>query len=241
MPNSSPVAQSPAPRTGSHLKVALVEDDPDLLEELSASLGEEGFDVIACPSAEAFWRAHAHTAFDLVVLDLGLPRENGLSVLRRLRDNATLGIVVLTARVLPADHASSLSEGADAFLPKPVDLGVLAATLRSVARRMRQAAPATVAWRLTSDGWSLHAPDGAMVELSPQERLLLACLMESPGNAVPREALLDRFERAGEDADPQRLDMVVHRLRKKVAALGHRLPLRTLYRTGYVFQHAAHG
>lgn len=240
MPNRSAPSDAAAPRGPVHsgatsLKVALVEDDPDLLEELAASLGEAGFDVIACPSAEAFWRARAATDFDLVVLDLGLPRESGLSVLRRLRESSGIGVVVLTARALPADHAQSLSEGADAFLSKPVDLNVLAATLRSVARRVRPSAQAT-AWRLSTDGWSLHAPDGVVVELSPQERLLMTCLMKTPGSAVSREILLDCFEQAGEEADPQRLDMMVHRLRKKVAAAGHRLPLRTLYRSGYLFQ-----
>lgn len=235
MPNRSLAPDVAGPRGAEHLKVALVEDDPDLLEELAASLGEAGFDVIACPSAEAFWRAHAHTAFDLVALDLGLPREDGMSVLRRLRATTSIGLVVLTARALPSDHALSLSEGADAFLSKPVDLNVLAATLRSVARRVRPSAPMAT-WRVSADGWSLHAPDGVVVELSPQERLLMTCLMKTPGSAVPREILLECFEQAGEEADPQRLDMMVHRLRKKVAAAGHRLPLRTLYRSGYLFQ-----
>lgn len=240
MPNRSAPSDAAAPRGPVHsgatsLKVALVEDDPDLLEELAASLGEAGFDVIACPSAEAFWRARAATDFDLVVLDLGLPRESGLSVLRRLRESSGIGVVVLTARALPADHAQSLSEGADAFLSKPVDLHVLQATLRSVTRRMKPAAPA-IAWRLSGDGWSLCTPDGAIVELSMQERLLLEGVMEEPGRVITREALLERFEQASEDVDPQRLDMVVHRLRKKVAQVGHRLPLRTLYRSGYVFQ-----
>ena len=74
MPNRSLARDAAGQRDAEHLKVALVEDDPDLLEELAASLGEAGFDVIACPSAEAFWRAQAHTAFDLVALDLCLPR-----------------------------------------------------------------------------------------------------------------------------------------------------------------------
>ncbi|MDR0182052.1 response regulator transcription factor [Lysobacter arvi] len=236
MAHRSVQAEAP-PRGAANFKVALVEDDPDLLEELAGSLGEAEFDVIACPSAEAFWLVHAHTNFDLVVLDLGLPRESGLSVLRRLRERSDIGVVVLTARALPADHALSLSEGADAFLSKPVDLHVLEATLRSVARRMKPVAtPPTLAWRLRGDGWSLCAPDGAIVELTAHERLLLEAVMQSPGRVVARDALLERLEQASEDVDPQRLDMVVHRLRKKVAQVGHRLPLRTLYRNGYVFQ-----
>ena len=234
MPNRS-AAIDTAPRELANLRVALVEDDPDLLEELADGLRDAGFEVSACASAEAFWLASTHTAFDLVVLDLGLPRESGMSVLRRLRESSGIGVVVLTARMLPADHAQSLSEGADAFLSKPVDLHVLEATLRSVVRRMKPVAP-TIAWRLTADGWSLCTPRGGIVELSAQERLLLEVVMESPGSVVSRETLLERFDRTSEEIDPQRLDMLVHRLRKKVAQAGHRLPLRTLYRSGYVFQ-----
>ncbi|BDU15171.1 response regulator transcription factor [Lysobacter auxotrophicus] len=235
MPNRPDHAHAAAPRDFHRPKVALVEDDPHLREVLAVNLDDAGFDVIACASAEAFWRERAHTPFDLVVLDLTLPGEGGLSVLRRLRATSGVGVVVLTGRTLPADHAQSLTEGADAFLSKPVDLQVLAATLRSVVRRMQPVAPA-IAWRLTGDGWSLCAPDGGIVELSVQERLLLEGVMEEPGRVVTREALLERFDRANEEVDPQRLDMVVHRLRKKVAQLGRRLPLRTLYRSGYVFQ-----
>jgi len=237
MPNRPAHAHAAAPRDIPRLQVALVEDDPHLREVLAVHLDEAGFDVVACASAEAFWRERARTRFDLVVLDLTLPGEGGLSVLRRLRETSSVGVIVVTGRALPADHALSLSEGADAFLVKPVDLHVLEATLRSVVRRMNPPAPVpALAWRLTGDGWSLCTPDGAIVELSPQERLLLEGVMEEPGRVVTREALLERFERASEEVDPQRLDMVVHRLRKKVAQLGHRLPLRTLYRSGYVFQ-----
>lgn len=237
MPNRPAHAHAAAPHHIPRLQVALVEDDQLLREVLAVHLDGAGFEVIACASAEAFWRERTRTRFDLVVLDLTLPGEGGLSVLRRLRETSSIGVVVLTARALPADHALSLSEGADAFLSKPVDLHVLEATLRSVVRRMTPPAPVpALAWRLAVDGWSLCTPDGAIVELSAQERLLLEGVMEEPGRVVTREALLERFERASEEVDPQRLDMVVHRLRKKVAQFGHRLPLRTLYRSGYVFQ-----
>lgn len=219
---------------GPRERVAVVEDDPDLLEELAAGLEEQGFRVIACPSAEAFWRASAQMEFDLVVLDVGLPGEDGYSVLRRLSDRMDIGKVMLTARALPAEQALGLSSGADAYLPKPTDLIVLAATLRSVARRMRNAAPMQ-AWRLIDGGWSLRAPDGQAFELTGSERTLMESLMERPGEAIARDALIERLSDGTSDFDPHRLDVLVHRLRKKLSNRQLRLPVRAIYRGGFVF------
>lgn len=223
-------------RGGPRERVAVVEDDPDLLEELAAGLEEQGFRVIACPSAEAFWRASAQMEFDLVVLDVGLPGEDGYSVLRRLSDRMDIGKVMLSARALPAEQALGLSSGADAYLPKPTDLIVLAATLRSVARRMRSAAPAQAqTWRLADGGWSLRAPDGQAFELSGSEKVLLESLMERPGEAIARDALIERLSDGTSDFDPHRLDVLVHRLRKKLSNRQLRLPVRAIYRGGFVF------
>ncbi|HZX81086.1 MAG TPA: response regulator transcription factor [Lysobacter sp.] len=215
-------------------RVALVEDDPDLLEELAAGLEEQGFSVIACPSAEAFWRASARMDFDLVVLDVGLSGEDGYSVLRRLGDRMDIGKVMLTARALPAEQALGLSAGADAYLPKPADLLVLAATLRSVARRLQRSSR-TPGWRLADGGWSLHAPDGQAIELTGNEKVLLESLFERPGEPVARDVLIDRLSDGASDFDPHRLDVLVHRLRKKLSARRLRLPVRAIYRGGFVF------
>lgn len=215
-------------------RVAIVEDDPDLLEEVAAGLEEQGFRVIACPSAEAFWRASAQMAFDLVVLDVGLPGEDGYSVLRRLSDRMDIGKVMLTARALPAEQALGLSSGADAYLPKPADLIVLAATLHSVARRLQQAA-SPQPWRLADGGWSLHAPDGQAFELTGSEKILMESLMERPGEAIARDALIERLSNGTPDFDPHRLDVLVHRLRKKLSGRQMRLPVRAIYRGGFVF------
>ena len=216
-------------------RVAVVEDDPDLLEELAAGLEEQGFRVIACPSAEAFWRASAQMEFDLVVLDVGLPGEDGYSVLRRLSDRMDIGKVMLTARALPAEQALGLISGADAYLTKPTDLIVLAATLRSVLRRMRNAAPPPQAWRLVDGGWSLRAPDGQLFELTGSEKTMMESLMERPGEAIARDALIARLSDGTSDFDPHRLDVLVHRLRKKLSNRQLRLPVRAIYRGGFVF------
>ncbi len=220
--------------SGLRERVAVVEDDPDLLEELAAGLEEQGFRVIACPSAEAFWRASAQMEFDVVVLDVGLPGEDGYSVLRRLSDRMDIGKVMLTARALPAEQALGLRSGADAYLTKPTDLIVLAATLRSVLRRMRNAVP-TQAWRLVDGGWSLRAPDGQLFELTGSERAVMESLMERPGEAIARDALIERLSDGASDFDPHRLDVLVHRLRKKLSNRRLRLPVRAIYRGGFVF------
>lgn len=157
------------PDTDSLLSVAVLEDDALLREDiLIPGLREFGFRVSGAGTAGELYRLMLQQAFDLVVLDLGLPDESGLSVVTYLRSLfAGLGIVVLTGNRGRSDHARALHGGADAFLRKPTDPEILALTLRNLAQRLRTATSASprpakpgdcnqtvgVCWHRTARSW----------------------------------------------------------------------------------------
>lgn len=236
----------------SNLRVAVVEDDPDLREKiLLPSLGDYGFEVEGFESPASLYRRMLAARFDIVVLDIGLPGENGLSAARHLRNvSEKLGLVMLTGSQERQNHARALSDGADAYLSKPVDVEILAMTLRSLARRMAlpdaDIAPVTHAdeasfsahWRIASDGWCLFSPSGGMLALTRPERSLMKRLEAARGEPVYREELIAVLVDNTLEFDPHRLDMLVHRLRRKAASISdnaHPLPLLAARGVGYLW------
>lgn len=219
------------------IRVALVEDDQELREAvLKPGLLDSGFDVVAVGGAGALYRAMLTHRFDIVVLDVGLPDDCGFDVAKQLRAAGPIGIIMLTGQASEAAQIHGLAAGADVYLAKPVEIGVLAASIRSLARRL-QMTPQVVAaqWSLASADWQLVAPAGGSAELTSNERLVLQRLFASSGEVVSREELVAGL---GEDDwafDPHRLEMLIHRLRRKVEqATGDALPLRAVRGRGYV-------
>jgi len=225
------------------LQVWVVEDDAELLALLLDDLAWRGAAVRGLGSAEALYRALLSDRCDIVVLDVGLPGEDGYAVASHLRASAPIGIVMLTGRGDPRDMALGLTQGADLYLVKPPDLDVLAAGLHSLRRRLSPpspvAAPATTAppprWRLADDGWTLHAPTAATLALTVMERGVLQLLFAADGGAVTREQLIANITDTPWDFDPHRLDVLVHRLRTRVrGATDIELPIRALRGQGYL-------
>ncbi|MBB4594411.1 DNA-binding response OmpR family regulator [Xanthomonas arboricola] len=219
-----PVRVPPSDDTLSLLRIAVLEDDDVLRDDiLIPGLQEFGFSVSGAGTAGALYRLMLEQTFDMVVLDLGLPDESGLSVVAHLRSLFNgLGIVVLTGNRARSDHVHALSSGADAFLRKPADPEILALTLRNLARRLRPNDASTAAkpaWRLESDGWCLVAPDARIVVLTSLERCLMRCLDAQRGQAVERDALVAALEQHASDFDLHRLEMLIHRLRRKAARI----------------------
>lgn len=227
------------------LRIALLEDDLLLRDRvLMPRLTEYGF---AMTGLETAAQLHAHLAthpVHIVVLDVGLPDADGFEVARALRaSQPQLGIVMLTGRGGTPDRVRGLSEGADAYLAKPVEIDLLAATLHSLARRIfgaaviaSPAAPAdTTRWHLENGGWRLVAPDGQAAPLTKSERRVLERLFERAGELVSREALVATLTEDVYGFDMHRLDSLIHRLRRKVNdACGHALPLTAVHGEGYV-------
>lgn len=230
----------------SALRIAVLEGDALLRERiLLPRLREHGFEVTGLATAAALRALLATTAPDIVVLDVALPDDDGFSVAQLLRhQHPALGVVMLTGRHNSHDRIRGLVDGADAYLVKPVEVGVLAATLHSLGRRLGAGAAARggsgragpARWRLDASGWRLLAPDGRAVALTKSERPLLHRLYGDAGEVVARDVLIAALTADVHAFDTHRLDSLIHRLRRKVIeACGTPLPLTAVHGEGYVF------
>ena len=222
------------------LRLLLIEDDALLRDRvLTPRLTQFGFEVMAIGHVIDMAHAIERRTPDIVLLDIGLPDHDGFEVAQTLRAQfADIGIVMLTGRSETIDRVRGLSEGADAYLSKPVEIDVLVATLHSVARRLKPSlvSPATGGtWKLDSDDWLLISPSGERVILSKTERLLLEELMKQPNQVVVRDDLIGAITDDIHAFDPHRLDSLIHRLRRKVlTAVGEPLPLNAVHGQGYL-------
>ncbi|MCK9201933.1 MAG: response regulator transcription factor [Gallionella sp.] len=220
------------------LKVVMVEDDADLLDEMSFNLRQQGFQITQCAHGKEFDRVLQTERVDVVVLDIGLPGESGLSIARRLRRNLPLcGIVMLTGRSGVTDRIHGMEEGADAYLSKPVDMRELALVIRAVARRV---APAEVGDReglvLVEQDQVLLLADGLRVDMTRLETLLLSRLARATGQQATRQQLVEALGENYRDYDQRRLETIVSRLRQKLTRAGlESEALRAIRQTGYIF------
>jgi DNA-binding response OmpR family regulator len=224
-------------------RIAIVEDDPDLRDSLTEYLQAHGFRAWSVASAEAFYKRLTVAPVDAVVLDIGLPGEDGLSICQYLRaHDVRIGIVFLTARNLRNDRLTGLGAGADAYLVKPVDMDELILLLKRLGQRggidpaPSPAAAPEAPWRLTGRDWQLVSPDGRTLKLTAREHRLLGLLIEAKGAVVPKRQLCAELFgpqiRLGDD----RLEVMVSRLRKKGRdACGLALPIQTAHAEGYAF------
>lgn len=204
------------------IRVVMVEDDADLLDEMGFSLGHQGLAVTGCASGADLDRALGRASFDVAVLDVGLPGEDGYAIARRLRrDHPRCGIVMLTARAGVDDRIQGLEDGADAYLAKPADFRELGLVIRALARRLAPAAPAGgSALVLLEADQRLLLCDGGELALTRSETILLSRLARAPGQQASREQLVAAFGLHYADYDPRRLEAVVSRLRRKLVQAG---------------------
>ena len=218
-------------------RVLLVEDEPALARLVENVLDEEGYRVtVAGDGATALIEAGLQNP-DLVLLDLSLPRVDGLEVCRRLRmQGRRMPVIVLTARDSVPDRVSGLDAGADDYLIKPFAFDELLARMRAQLRRQREPDQLRVAdLELDPRSRSVHRA-GQQVELSDQEFRLLEMLMRHPGQVLTRGMLLDHVW--GYDAEPSSnvVDIYVHYLRRKIDHGRPRSLIRTVRSVGYVLQ-----
>ena len=214
------------------MRILLVEDDPQLGDGLTIGLRQAGFAVDWVKDGNSADHALQSETFDLIVLDLGLPRLSGMEVLSRARSRRqTLPVLILTARDATGDKVSGLDAGADDYLVKPVDLDELAARIRALTRRSAgRAAPLLTRGDLTLDP-AAHSVTlaGAPVELSSREFSLLQMLLENAGRVLTRSHLEQSLYGWRDEPDSNALEVHIHHLRKK---LGSEL-IRTLRGVGY--------
>lgn len=218
------------------LKVALIEDNILLRETLEEFLAAEGHAVAAFGSAEEALAGKGLAMAQVVVLDLNLPGENGITLARRLRaDRPEIGIVMLTARSDPAQRQQGYESGADIYLTKPGSPGELSAAIRSLARRLapmaeRAAAEPSADLRLDAVGLTADGPLGS-VRLTAAEMDLLRLFAEVPDGRLP----LSRIAAVGgEPSTRGAVDVRIARLRKKLAGVtGAANPVAAVRGYGY--------
>lgn len=244
--------------------IIVCDDEPDLREAVAEYLARRGFDVRRAGDGAALRLLLAERAADLVVLDIAMPGEDGLSIARALRADSDIGIVMLSAAGDVVDRVVGLEVGADDYIAKPVDLRELLARLRSVLRRREAAAQAVTAlpapepavapqpaptqgkrvrmgrtW-LDLDARRLTGADGAEIPLGPSEFALLRAFAERPGRVLTREALLELAHPRGDEHFDRSVDVRIARIRRKVEAVPDRpAVIRTIRGAGYVFDPAA--
>lgn len=217
------------------MRILLVEDDELLGDGLQAGLRHCGFQADWLRDGESARAALASEDYAAVVLDLGLPRLDGLGVLRALRGagNAT-PVLVLTARDTTPDKVLGLDSGADDYLVKPIDLDELAARLRALIRRAGgQAAPMLSVGPVALDPAGRRAYlDGAPLDLPAKEFAILELLLRNAGKVISRAQLESALYGWDEGVESNAVEVYIHHLRRKLGAER----IRTLRGIGYLFE-----
>lgn len=225
-------------------RIAILEDNSDLREELTFFLQHKDYNVWSAGSAESFWKKLHRNPADIVLVDLGLPGEDGFSVVDYLNEITGFGLIIITARGGQQDNIRGLSLGADLYLVKPVNFSKLAASIDTLWQRMQQEnavsqeirqKDVTGSWQLISTDQRLIAPNGDSLKLSQQEYNLLNILVLSPNQVFSKEALRSLMFRHEDRPDTHRVDVILSRLRKKARDQKIDLPIRSIFGKGVVF------
>ncbi len=203
------------------MRLLLIEDDPMIGRAVSAGLADAGFAVDWVHDGQAAELSLAVGSYDMAVLDLGLPKKDGMAVLTTLRSRANaLPVLIATARDAVADRVAGLNAGADDYIVKPFDLDELVARVRAVLRRHSAAASSLlVCGRLVLDPLRktvTHRDEP--VTLSAREFALLEALMQRPGAVLSRKKLEESVYNWEDDLGSNAVEVHIHRLRKKLGA-----------------------
>jgi two-component system, OmpR family, response regulator len=207
-------------------RIAVVEDDPEISRIMTNYMTDNGFEVTAARSGRDLDRVMSSGGkIDCVILDVGLPGEDGLSICRRLRGKSSVPIIMVTGRATDTDRIVGLELGADDYLPKPFNPRELLARVRAVMRRSAVAeqpaaeAPHTLlfeGWRLDMARRQLFAPDGAPRPLTSGEFNILSIFCQNPRKVLSRDDLLDLLHGRAAAVFDRSIDVQISRLRRKI-------------------------
>lgn len=228
------------------LKILVVEDDPEIRDLLDEFLTGEGYLVRTADSAASADRLIERKWADLVIMDLMMPKEDGLSFTRRIRVRSQVPIIMLTARTEEIDRIVGLEFGADDYIGKPFNPRELLARIRAVLRRTNALAGAGDASGrikrfaglvVDPEARIITTEDGQSVPLTTTEFDLLACFLERPKRVLSRDQLLDYTRGSSSETYDRTIDVAISRLRTKLAAC---LPpnvqvITTVRNAGYLF------
>jgi two-component system response regulator PhoP len=220
------------------MRVLLIEDEAPLRLGLARQLEAEGFRVDQAADGEEGLFLAREYPFDLAIIDLGLPKLNGLAIVQKLRgEGSAMPILILTARGTWQDKVAGLEAGADDYLVKPFEYPELAARVKALLRRSLKAVSGALS--LGPIGIDLAAQkvslNGAPLDLTAFEYRLLEFLVRERGRVVPKQELSDYLYPHGEDRDSNVLDVLLGRLRRKLDPEGTLTPIETVRGRGYRF------
>jgi two-component system OmpR family response regulator len=216
------------------VRVLIVEDDPILQDSLTRAMRAAGYAIDLAGDGELALGLLRGGGFDLVILDLGLPKIDGLQVLRQARaGGCRTPVIILTARDGVEDRVKGLDLGADDYLAKPFSLVELEARARALLRRGQSGAPVITCGSLSYDTVGRRASIGdAAIELSLREISVLEALLARLGKVVSKDQLIESLCGYGEEVSANAIEVYMHRLRKKLEPAG--VTIRTLRGLGYL-------
>jgi two-component system, OmpR family, response regulator len=226
-------------------QILVVDDDREISSLLAEYLEKNGYRALTAGDGKAMWKILDETQVDLIVLDLNLPGEDGLTLCRNLRNRSNLPVIMLTARGEPLDRILGLEMGADDYLPKPFEPRELFARIRSVLRRTQSLPPNLdgansqqmhfAGWTMDFTARHLINPEGVVVALSGAEFRMMKVFLDHANRVLSRDQLLNLTQ--GRDADPfdRSIDLQISRLRQKLGE-DARAPqiIKTVRNEGYV-------
>lgn len=231
-------------------RIVIVEDEPDLREAVAEYLGANGYDVVMAGDAAEMRKLAETRSFELAILDIAMPGEDGLSLGRWLRARSPIGLIYATAAGTPIDRVVGLELGADDYLVKPYELRELLARVRSVLRRVQAteaaaAAPARAkprrvvsfgAFRADLDGRVIVTEDGRTVDMAKSEFDVLEIFLTRANRLLTRSAISEAIGFAEEPESSRAVDIRIMRLRKKIEDdPGNPRFLKTVRGEGYIF------
>jgi len=223
-------------------RVLVVDDDAGLRGEITEYLIDNDFEVYSAPDADEMNAVLAAQSIDILVLDLMLPGEGGLSICQRLQESGRPSILMLSAMGETVDRIVGLELGADDYLGKPCAPRELLARIRAILRRKRGGLPSRAVsigygfcgFRLDVLRRQLQAPNGVTVLLTPGEFTLLHAFLERPDQVLTRDQLLDAARRSDAEIFDRAIDVQISRLRRKLSAFTDREIIATLRGAGYM-------
>ncbi len=221
------------------MRILITEDDAALAEALQFSLNQASYAVDWVSNGMAADEALKHGGFGLLILDLGLPKLDGLEVLRRLRRrNDALPVLILSGREDPEEKVAGLDLGADDYLVKPFSLNELQARVRALLRRGSGSATPQLTYRaLSFDPVARTASiNGSRLALSTHELSVLEVLLRRFGRVVSKEQLVEQIYTYDQEVSHNAIEVYIHRLRRKIGDAG--VVIRTMYGRGYALDYA---
>jgi two-component system, OmpR family, response regulator len=203
------------------MRTLLVEDEPQIAEDMATSLTAAGFAVDICGDGDDAWYRGGTEDFDVVILDLGLPKLDGMTVLKRWRsEGRTMPVIILTAQGSWSARVEGINNGADDYLAKPFQMEELIARVRAVLRRTHgHAGPVLTGGGLALDTGQMRVlQDGKAVAMTPLEYRLVSYMLHHKGRVVPGTELLEHVYGSEDSREVNAIEALIVRLRRKLGA-----------------------